>query len=1313
MRFLVLLAATLIAVPVAAQEISCDNTSEYPCGYQLRNIELQKVPPIFKFQSRVSQAKLPIGEGLFQTVLVKVLRGTKVLCVEEFKSVQVVNSVLNLEIGQNMSCEIDSVIAENTDLAFQICLGGPESCLKPIELAATPYAVKASYATIAQQAHNANTAGQAHYAHRLTADRDLFLRKKLGTGYFDFYTHAVKAATGLYTEEEYQEFEDGGFIQWTPVRNRDAKTVVVSAKDQDTDKLGFLDKIMIWTTDLVSQGNVTINPPQNGTGLTVTAAGAHVTGNSDVDGKLLVTQATTVASGGIHVTHDSDIDGKLVVTQSTTVQSGGIHVTDDSDIDGNVTITKSTTVQSGGIHVKDDSDIDGNVVITKSTTVESGGTHVTGNSNFDDELLVSKQVTVESGGTHVTGNSNFNDELLVSKQVTVESGGTHVTGNSNFDDELVVSKRTTVQSGGIHVTGNSKVTGNLTVSNGEIIQAGGTTVQAGGSHVTGDSDIDGTLTTTKAVIVQSGGTQVTGDSNVAGTVTTTKQINVLSGGVQVTGASKIDGTLTTTEALNVHSGGAQVIGDSNITGTLTTTDTLTTKDIVMNNMPYPTLKMAKTDGSGVDQVIRSTTAGEDTLTLLINGAKAWAQTIIEQHLKVVGSIYAAGSLHADDPGFLNGKKTDGTYAGVAHRNGADELYINPAGGFADHTVVDSNMTVNKNVTVAGSVVTKGNFTAENSGFLNGKKADGSVAGIIHRDGEDTLHINVGKKFNNHTIIDSILTVTDVIHLLGKISIDDPGFLNGKKSDGTYAGIAHRDGADQLHINPGGGFANKTIVDSQLAVTKGASVGGTLTVQGDLVVSGEVTQGVAETVSLKKNDGSTGVAMDINNNNRLVINPGPNLLSTVVDGAMNVMDSLYAKDVTSTGSISTGGELYMEHGRSLRMRHAAGGTFGLALGTNPDNTLIINRSGTLNDYTVVESNLVATGKLQTNGDIYIKGSSGASGYANLWMRQHNSGSWLNTLRSSYNGSNLALHINGLNHYDEIYMRKKVTVQDNLHVNGAITTDSGNVEVLGALRASEYVASNKSFQLPNQSGSWVDILYSNSNWLKMNKAGKFDGVQVESPFQVMGYLSLESNTYMRPPGKGNGVAFNITTYPGQQMIINDKKSVASQVTVDSKLQVNGELYLGNSSYTNVWMRTFNNSKYARVMRASCDDGCNEDSDSGLLINPNGEFGYTWLAGTRVGVSNDLHVEGHITSIKVGGIFHADSKNGAAVNGKHVIPTGHSTTTSLCTLMLNEIHDNNGGGYDYCRVIDDNNNGQWDLIAYSSANGRAVCQARCLTW
>src|SRR4051812_12629646 len=146
-----------------AQGVSCVSPANYPCDFEIGSIGVAKTPPVFKFQSRVSQAKLPIGEGSFTVVFAKVLNasGTE-LCREEFRDVTVRESVLNLEIGHNMNCELDDIIAREQNLAFQICLGSAQNCLKSVALAAVPLAVKSTFAVQSEKAHQADFSGQAH-----------------------------------------------------------------------------------------------------------------------------------------------------------------------------------------------------------------------------------------------------------------------------------------------------------------------------------------------------------------------------------------------------------------------------------------------------------------------------------------------------------------------------------------------------------------------------------------------------------------------------------------------------------------------------------------------------------------------------------------------------------------------------------------------------------------------------------------------------------------------------------------------------------------------------------------------------------------------------------------------------------------------------------------------------------------------------------------------------------------------------------------------------------------------------------------------
>ena len=201
MRFSALVALAAVigsARSTAAQELPCHDLSEFPCAFPLPDLALQRSPAVLQFQARIAQSKLPQGQAVFDTLVVKLLSNSALVCVETVKDVRVRGGVLNLTLGRDMSCELAEVLAQHDDLSFQVCLGGNASCLKPIALSTVPYAIKATYASLAQQAVRANIAGQAVYAHRGTADRELYLRESLGAGYFDFYSHVAKDALALY-----------------------------------------------------------------------------------------------------------------------------------------------------------------------------------------------------------------------------------------------------------------------------------------------------------------------------------------------------------------------------------------------------------------------------------------------------------------------------------------------------------------------------------------------------------------------------------------------------------------------------------------------------------------------------------------------------------------------------------------------------------------------------------------------------------------------------------------------------------------------------------------------------------------------------------------------------------------------------------------------------------------------------------------------------------------------------------------------------------------------------------------------------------
>ncbi len=231
------------------------SAQSFPTSFQIEEHQIQKSPTVFKFQSRISQAKIPVGDAVFSQLVVNVVQGSNVLCTESFADVRVRDSVLNLEVGRAMSCLLDEVIAENNGLAFQICIGGTENCLKPIDLGSVPYAIKASFSSVAQVAHNSDIAAQAHYAHRVTADRDLLVTDQLGAGYLDFYT--PPAADALYPGASFVPYQNGGFIQWAPMSEA-SPTLHICAKDDLNDQPMPLAELVLYSNLTTMRGDATV-----------------------------------------------------------------------------------------------------------------------------------------------------------------------------------------------------------------------------------------------------------------------------------------------------------------------------------------------------------------------------------------------------------------------------------------------------------------------------------------------------------------------------------------------------------------------------------------------------------------------------------------------------------------------------------------------------------------------------------------------------------------------------------------------------------------------------------------------------------------------------------------------------------------------------------------------------------------------------------------------------------------------------------------------------------------------------------------------
>lgn len=305
-----------------------------------------------KFQGRISQGKMPIPQGEIMSVSVNLLDShDAVKCSQDYGKVTVTASILNLDF-QPTNCVLDNIVALNPDLRFQLVING--SPLKAIAIGTVPYALKANYAVKAQEVHLADVAAQAHYAHRITADRQTLAVAPdagVGTGYFDFYTHPTGGS--LYGTA-YSQYRNDGFIQWTPLTG--SPVLHIAAKGVGDDQLSTLDGLHLESSSTVAHGSVTIDPRDLGSpavpgpALTVSQWGATINGltklisGAEVSGGLLVKDY--LGPGQALVCEGDAKVGRLLTVVGAATVGGELTVTNVARMNGGSIISNGLTVSA-------------------------------------------------------------------------------------------------------------------------------------------------------------------------------------------------------------------------------------------------------------------------------------------------------------------------------------------------------------------------------------------------------------------------------------------------------------------------------------------------------------------------------------------------------------------------------------------------------------------------------------------------------------------------------------------------------------------------------------------------------------------------------------------------------------------------------------------------------------------------------------------------------------------------------------------------------------------------------------------------------
>ncbi len=325
-----------------------------PTESQITALPPAPIRPKLSFQTRISQATLPILEGVFYEVVVtyKGLLAQGVDCEERFERVRVLDSVLNLELGLNARCDFAYAVAQRSALNLEVCFstsprqatgtqqGTQQETLPPrcfnqqVEIASAPYAIKVSRAREAQSVHQANTAFLTSYAYRVI-DRSAPSVGEDGhrhiPPYLSFQTQAPSGlglnALRIDTQDlaAREELSEAGYVRWHPHGGGASQDLYIAR-----DPFSHLDALTLGARLVDWYGPHGPTPTSRSTadleeGAPLVALSVRerlaVTGDLEVSaGRVVVTQRTSVdggarvEGGGLYVDGSAQLRGALAVS---------------------------------------------------------------------------------------------------------------------------------------------------------------------------------------------------------------------------------------------------------------------------------------------------------------------------------------------------------------------------------------------------------------------------------------------------------------------------------------------------------------------------------------------------------------------------------------------------------------------------------------------------------------------------------------------------------------------------------------------------------------------------------------------------------------------------------------------------------------------------------------------------------------------------------------------------------------------------------------------------------------------------------------
>ena len=203
----------------------------------------------------------------------------------------------------------------------------------------------------------------------------------------------------LYSDADYAEYADGGFIAWAPVRDRGSLNLHLVGKAPNG-QLVELDGLLLRSRDTRLTGGLVLDKRLTVVdgGVTVQAGGLRVVGDSEVDGALRSTERLTVGSGGLFV-----VAGGADVTGASTIRDGGL------DAAGPATLLSGLTVGTA-------TGLGGTLAIGRNAS-HASSLSVTGKSTLGGG--VHGQLAITGGGLIVHGLATFQGPVSFNKGISV------------------------------------------------------------------------------------------------------------------------------------------------------------------------------------------------------------------------------------------------------------------------------------------------------------------------------------------------------------------------------------------------------------------------------------------------------------------------------------------------------------------------------------------------------------------------------------------------------------------------------------------------------------------------------------------------------------------------------------------------------------------------------------------------------------------------------------------------------------------------------------------------------------------------------